>query len=59
MSPEERKAMQQRVRDALLSPVVIAAVDRANEAREAAAQAIARVRVSSEIELMGDDDGDE
>ena len=59
MSPEERKAMQQRIRDLLLSPVVIAAVDRANEVREAAAQAIAKARVSSEIELMGDGDGDE
>ena len=59
MSPEQRKALHERARALLLSHPVIAAQDRVNEAREVMHMAIAKARVSSEIELMDDADGDE
>lgn len=60
MSAEERRAMHARAHALLLSPVVIAAQDRINEAKEIADLAIALARVTSALEVMDEeDDGDD
>lgn len=59
MTPEQRKEMQRSIAGILLKPASIAAFDAANEAKELAAQAIAKARVTSELWVMGGDDDDE
>lgn len=62
MTPGARRKRNQEIRQRLvwgpsLTPEAIAAFDAENDAKEAAAKAIASARVSSEIELLlGDDD---
>ena len=63
INPSARRARNQALQRKLdarhLTPESIAAFDAENEAKEAAAQAIAKARVSSHIELMRDDDADD
>lgn len=61
--PSARRTRNQEKRQRLiwapaLTPEAIAAFDAKNDAKEAAAQAIAEARVSSEIELLMRDDDD-
>ena len=65
INPSARRARNQARRRALeagqLTPAAIAAFDAENAAKDAAAEAIAKARVTSEIELLmrGDDDCDD
>lgn len=63
MTPGARRKRNQEIRQRLilapaLTPEAIAAFDAENDAKEAAAQAVANARVSSEIELLMRDEDD-